>query len=195
MAYRLTARAAASPNRFTLRCPDCGTTFRLTSHDDTPPPLECPVCAQQAVYEPPKPGLLTVKSKAMDIAQTIAEEDYGLTDIRDNQRQGDVAAVGPAPMQTAEREAVIRELVEAGVAEQTAAAVGQDKQQQVQSFWQAGGGLLGDQNATKTVAAAGAAEAKALGSDPLDMIVSKDGSTPMLPPPKMRVMGRMKGVE
>lgn len=112
MAFKMTARAAAAPLRRTYECGDCGHRFNHVVWEADAPHPDCPKCEVIASYVPPLPGMLTTKSAAIDMAQKIAEEDFGLTNIRDNQRAGDVAAMGPAPMQTAEREAITQQMKE-----------------------------------------------------------------------------------
>jgi hypothetical protein len=53
------------------------------------------------------------KAKAVDYAYRMAEEDFGLTNMKDNLREGDVAAMAPSRPQTAEAEALVREMTEA----------------------------------------------------------------------------------
>ena len=92
----------------TYRCPDCQYQFDKFhgSREEAYP--DCPACAGEVVWQPTSIAIRTHKSAAVDIAQQMAEQDYGLTDINDNQRAGDIAAKAPSPIQTSEAEAIIR---------------------------------------------------------------------------------------
>lgn len=139
MAWKETDRAAAAMFRTTYGCSDCGNQWRVeTTFQPTSAP-DCPRCAAAGAYKPPLPGMLTTKSAAIDMAQKIAEEDFGLTNIRDNQRAGDTAVVAEAPPTTAQLDAVVREMKQmaeqvgaAQVAPEVANALGG-------GFWQSGG--------------------------------------------------------
>lgn len=119
MAWRETARAAAAPVRRLYRCSDCALEWREVHQSMDEPVPDCPRCAVVATWVPPMPGLLTSKSAAVDYAQKMAEEDYGFTNMRDNQREGDIAAMeAPAPSRQV-TEDMVREMKQ--MAEQTAA--------------------------------------------------------------------------
>lgn len=111
----------------TYQCNDCGVTFKHWHDSGDEPEPECPACALAAAEAPApkkrgrpkgsktgakKNGVAWVpekfamtgnRSRAMDLAQKIAEEDYGMTNMRDNLRVGDVAGMTPVAS-TAERE-------------------------------------------------------------------------------------------
>jgi hypothetical protein len=102
----------------TYECPDCGARFdKLHFSRDEPPP-DCPGCVAKAAVPPPAaadasapkqrprhvPGGFSIggnASKAGDIAQDILEKDYGMTDIRDRQREGDISFVTPPNLKAA----------------------------------------------------------------------------------------------
>lgn len=79
----------------TYKCNDCSKLFEvvLESGNDGDPP--CPFCDQVLAWQPGMFSIKTNKSRALDLTQQIVEEDYGLTDMRDNLREGDVAAKTP----------------------------------------------------------------------------------------------------
>lgn len=168
------------------QCSDCRYIWEERVADSSAPAPPCPACAaQKAAYQPPMPALGTAKGKAIDIAQQMAEQDYGLTNMRDNQRQGDIAAMGPAPIQTAEREKQIRELVEAGMPAELADP---NLEKQVQSYWQGqmiqdqpGGSPGSLQEASSSAAKAAMSVAKAEGVDALTLLEEgrKQGTAPM----------------
>lgn len=125
--------------RRTYACDECTFEWTVSCEWDSPIP-DCPVCERVARQEFKPIAIGTNKGKAIDFAQQMAEEDYGLTDMNDNQRAGDIAAKAPPPMQAAEAEKLTREM-----AEMTRASMGVDAtqgrpdlQQQVANFW--GGG-------------------------------------------------------
>ena len=185
-------------------CNDCGAEFKHwhTSKNEPAPP--CPECEATAIVEdleaesrrgrmaeileaqqPPARGGST-KAKAVEMAYQIAEQDYGMTDMRDNLREGDTAFVKPPQIQTAEAEQITRELVQAGAtpeaAQQTTAAMkGQfwqhEKQQgpRMMTAPQMGAGPGAElMNAVNTqpmaVASAGSAAARKDGVDPVKML-------------------------
>lgn len=83
------------------RCLSCGQRFSRTMDDAQPLP-DCPSCGTP---EPPdqdrvsSPAIIGSKSKAMDQAYKIAEQDFGMTNMRDNLREGDSAYIQPSPQQ------------------------------------------------------------------------------------------------
>lgn len=112
MAIVLTKRAQAARVRRTYSCSDCGLQWIVLHENMHEPVPDCPTCAVKAEWAVPLPGVLTTKSKAIDIAQDVAERDFGLTNMRDNSRPGDIAYMGPSPVQTAERDALTQQMAE-----------------------------------------------------------------------------------
>ncbi len=114
-----------SPLFYKLQCPDCGGKFRWPFGD--PEPLYCPLCAayvgdpEPEEFTPKAPMIRTVKAQipdkvfrdmeraSIDRAEQAREiaggdrSDYShmhITDLKDNMREGDVAAVTrPNPVQ------------------------------------------------------------------------------------------------
>ena len=79
-------------------CGDCGCKFDKLHFDRAEPPPECPGCQALASKQTQVPAGFSIKgntSKAVDIAQDILEKDYGLTNFKDNMREGDIAAITP----------------------------------------------------------------------------------------------------
>lgn len=107
----------------TYRCPDCGGVFEfLHMSRNEPPPDNCELCqsSMQAVPELPKVNIGGSNiSKAVDMTYAAAEESLGVTDLKDNLREGDIAAKVPNNPVT-----------------QVAAQIGHN-------FWGGGGGVLG----------------------------------------------------
>lgn len=79
-------------------CGDCGSKFdKLHFSRDEPPP-ECPGCQALSSHQTQVPAGFSIggnASKAGDITQNIMEKDYGLSNFKDRQREGDVAAITP----------------------------------------------------------------------------------------------------
>lgn len=179
MAWRETERAAAVPIRRTYRCTDCGTQFVLIHEDSAEIAVDCPACTTPAEYQVPNPGILTSKSVALDMVHRMSEEDYGMTNMRDNLKVGETAFMGPAPIQTAEKEVIVRELVQAGVTAQDAVQIADPNlQAQSREFFSGQGlGGLGMMDVARPASAAAAS----LGTDPVGLLEAgrKTGSMKM----------------
>lgn len=85
------------------RCLDCGAKFAHTFTVDSSTPEivdpACPQCGDQPAPTPARitaPAIKTNKSRAVDAAWQIAQEDHGLTNMRDGLREGDTAFIEPA---------------------------------------------------------------------------------------------------
>ena len=90
----------------TYECEDCKETFEVTCESNDGDP-DCPFCAKVLEWRPQKFAITGVKSKAIDFTQKVLEEDYGLTNWKDNNRPGESAAIMPSE-NTAQREARLR---------------------------------------------------------------------------------------
>lgn len=153
----------------TYRCDDCNTEFKGWRESDGPYP-DCPSCASPGAWAPQTPNIIGIKARAIDIAQRMAEETFGLTDINDNQRKGDIAAKAPAPINTAEADAMTRELIAAGLG---TPEVAPHLQGYVKNFFGAGnngGGMMVDPAASIQGAAPAAAAARTDGADPIALL-------------------------
>lgn len=126
----------------TFACDDCGIEFEVTQAMNDPAP-ECPQCCVILEWRPQSFNITGTKSRAMDITQGILENQYGMTNINDHMREGDIAAITPAAPSTAEREVQIRQLSE--VAQVSGAPpLSRDQAEMAKSFW--GGGQTPLQN-------------------------------------------------
>lgn len=177
MTWKMTERAQAAPDRKTYRCLDCGHQFRWVHTGEPGDDPECPECPKALVgaepaaapqWVPPRIAIGTTKGRAIDYVQGMVETDFGMSDMNDNQRAGDIAFKGPAPLQTAERQATIRDLVEAGVPEATSVQIVEG----AKNYWQ---GQSGAPSTEATLgqaspAAAGSAAARREGVEPLGML-------------------------
>lgn len=82
----------------TYLCGACSCRFDKLHFDRSEPAPECPGC--QALNARQAPSGFAIggnASKAGDIAQNILEKDYGMTNIKDNQREGDISMPSVAP--------------------------------------------------------------------------------------------------
>ena len=84
------------PVLFDYECGDCGTAFEHLKMSRDEPDPECPGCAALARKLPPSVNIGTNKGRAMDIAQAEVE-NMGFTNMKDNLREGDIAAPSLAP--------------------------------------------------------------------------------------------------
>jgi len=160
--------------RGTYLCEDCNHQFIGWRESDGPYP-NCPACGVEGGFAPMSPSIIGVKAKAIDIAQKIAEENFGLTDMNDNQKIGDVAAKAPSAIQTAEADAMTKELM---VATNAPSSVAPHLQGYVKSFFgaaYAGGGAPVDTLAQIQGAAPAAAEARKMGVDPIALLRDAKG--------------------
>lgn len=89
----------------TYRCNDCGDAFEVTLDSGDAGDPDCPYCAQVLQWQPTSFSIKTNRSRALDITQEIVEQDYGLSDMKDGLREGDIAAKTPIRSR-AEREAI-----------------------------------------------------------------------------------------
>lgn len=156
----------------TYYCDECDLTFKSFREVDGPMP-DCPICVpDETPFEAKAPALLTNKAKAIDIAQKVAEESFGLTDMKDNNRPGDVIVKTPSPIQTAESEAITREMMAYTNATPEQAPHLQDY---VKNFFGAAQNMpSANPDAVIKGAAPAAAEARAEGKDPISILQSKE---------------------
>lgn len=147
------------------RCDDCG--FQFQEYQDKSDPLlvDCPACAgAKAIQDHAReteenearmrgilenqtpPAIKTTMTRHRDHALKTAEAmmiESGATDMHSSGRQGDIAAKAPAPVQSAEAEAMTRELVNANAVNESQAnefnAAAKNLFQPGQNgFWQGG---------------------------------------------------------
>lgn len=98
----------------TYVCGDCDTIFEV-HHDSGDEPIpDCPTCSKVLKWTPKSFNTTGVKSKAVDYAQKVMEEDYGLSNFRDNNREGDVGYIDPTRKTAAEADAIGQRESEAG---------------------------------------------------------------------------------
>lgn len=153
-------------------CDDCQHEWTQLHWTREEPVPDCPMCETDTARS--IPGTFAIKtnvSRAVDYAWEMAQERYGMTDMNDHLKEGDVAAKPPAPIQSAEAEQITRELMKVAQAQgvdlsSQSGLAAADMNAQVKNFWQPSGSpeLL-----QQTVAPAAAA-ARADGSDPVQVL-------------------------
>jgi hypothetical protein len=121
----------------TWACDDCGKEFTILCESSEGPP-DCPGCSEVLEWRPGGFNITGTKSKAVNIAQDILENDFGLSNFKDNQREGDVAAMTPVHTE-AQRSAEIRQLSEV-VQQTTGQALSPEQSNMAKQFW--GGGSM-----------------------------------------------------
>lgn len=110
-------------------CDLCDHKFSIMCSKGDPDP-ECPKCnlvadidetterelgearIRKMVDEGRAPGVLGVKSKAIDYVQSMAENDYGLTDMRDNTRPGEANFKPESPLSNVDATERAREVMQ-----------------------------------------------------------------------------------
>jgi hypothetical protein len=158
----------------TYHCDECDLTFKSFREVDGPLP-DCPICVpDNTPFEAKAPAIIGNKAKAIDMAQKIAEEDFGLTDMRDNNRPGDVIVKSPSPIQTAESEQITREMM---AVTNAGPEVAPHLQQYVKNFFGAAnqGQTTIDPAASIQGAAPAAQAARSEGVDPIALLHKSKG--------------------
>jgi DNA-directed RNA polymerase subunit RPC12/RpoP len=89
-------------------CLDCGKEFEVTFDSSEEPDPDCPSCSKVLQWLPRGFNITGEKSKAVDYTQKMVEQDFGLTNMNDGSREGDVAYKAPSVPQTSERENIER---------------------------------------------------------------------------------------
>lgn len=174
MTFKMTVRGAPPAVRYrTYQCDDCGYRIecRVVTGDEAAP--DCPKCETITRKEITSPHIQNgALVKAVGIAEDMMRNDYGMTNMRDNLRPGDVAAMAPAPMQTAERNVIQQQVAElAGPA--AAASLDPGIEKAVKNFWQGTAGQMRAEMPTEgSTAARGQTEAVAAKADALSVLDS-----------------------
>lgn len=168
-------------------CNDCGYEWsHLHLNRDDPVP-DCAVCRSK---EAPKQlvgsfNIGTVKSKAMDYTWKMAQERYGMTNMRDNSREGDAAFMAPPPVQTAEAEQLTRLIKEASP------ELSPEQADMTKNFWMHGNATSEPMKQALTqTAMANAAQTRQDGLDPIGLVHQGEKATGGRM--KLEVIGRAK---
>jgi hypothetical protein len=77
----------------TYQCNDCETIYECSHDSGDDPAPDCPTCSKVLQWTPKSFAITGVKSKAIDLAQDVLEKDFGLSNFKDNNREGDVGIV------------------------------------------------------------------------------------------------------
>lgn len=171
-----------------LRCTDCGFQFHVFQDKGDLAPSDCPECVTAGTVAKDEarefaegeeriarmvesgipPAMPTAKSKAMKVAEDMMA-DFGMTNMNDSGRAGDIAAKAPTPPQTAEVEQMTRAMAEAGQFKNDGEA--EQFKNAAKSFWQPGQAQAQPEALKKHVARApmAAAQARADGVDPVSL--------------------------
>ena len=99
----------------TYACGDCEAIFEMwcESSDELDPP--CPNCEKELKWQPKGFAIGgSNQSKAVKVAQDMLENDYGLTNYKDNNKPGDVGYIDPTRKTAAEKDAIMQRESEAG---------------------------------------------------------------------------------
>lgn len=154
----------------TFGCDDCGLEFEVTQGMNDAAP-ECPRCCVVLEWRPQSFNITGNKSRAMNLTQQILETEYGLTNFRDNQREGDIAAINAGPPPVAVQDAQTRQLSEIAQASGAPPLTAQQAEM-AKAFWGGGQTPLQQIPAAQMLADAKAAtaDANANGVNPMDLL-------------------------
>ena len=98
----------------TYECLDCKSVYEVTHDSGDDPFPDCPNCSKVLEWRPQRFATTTNKAKAVDFTQSVLENDFGLTDYKDNMREGDVGYIDPTRKTTAEKDVAMQRESEAG---------------------------------------------------------------------------------
>ena len=91
----------------TYCCNSCDQLFEVTCESGDEGDPDCPICTKVLQWTPSKVSIGgSLESKAVRIAQDVMENDYGLTNFKDNNKPGDVGYIDPTRKNAAERDAL-----------------------------------------------------------------------------------------
>ena len=100
--------------RRTYECNDCQAMFEVDCNSNDPDP-ECPACNMVLEWRPKGFAIGgSIEGKAVKYAQDVMENDYGLTNFKDNNRQGDVGFIDPTRKTAAKLDEIGQRESEAG---------------------------------------------------------------------------------
>lgn len=159
----------------TYLCDVCDYQWEKLHWDRDEPSPDCPRgCESDVSNVPGRFAITGIKAKAVDYAYKMAEEDYGLTNLRDNTYEGENAVIAPPPIQTSERDQLTQYVAEA------APALNPEQAAMLNSFWGSGQPQARNpqEQALTNIAMANSGQARADGVDPIDLLNKghKEGS-------------------
>ena len=156
--------------RRTYECEDCKTVYEVDCSPDDPD-FPCPECSIVMQWRPQRLNIGgSNESKAVNYAQKVMEEDYGLTNYKDNAVAGESGAIMPSQT-TVEREKMEREARE---------MVAQTTSDNVKSFWGGNQGATPQVNSVTGQSLIANAKVGPAGVDPMAMLHQgvKSGKVP-----------------
>lgn len=175
-----------------FECEDCQEEFQCRYANDDPLP-ECPMCWRKEREENRFEDMLesqvppAVSKNGMhgaDITYKMMEREYGITDLKDNLREGDVAYKADAPRPTAEENKLIKAELDLMTARATAQPTGPVP---IQSNWGAQPRSMGNAGEHIQKAQQYTAAAKQEGTDTFAIM---DQMKRAAPRPRFNVMAR-----
>lgn len=98
--------------RRTYGCDACSLEWTVMHDSSDEPYPPCPVCTIKASWVPKPLRIKTNKSRAMDVAQSVAE-GMGLSNMKDSTREGESVYMAPPAPTPADNEAVMHQTVDA----------------------------------------------------------------------------------
>lgn len=98
----------------TYQCSECEALFEVAHDSGDEPYPDCPVCSKVLEWRPQRFAIGgSNTSKGVDLAQQVMERDFGLTNYKDNNKEGDVGYIAPRKT-VAENDAIMQRESEAG---------------------------------------------------------------------------------
>lgn len=177
----------------TYGCDDCGATFEVAHESSNDPYPDCPNCSKVLEWRPKSFAIGgSSQSKAVDLTQKIMEQDYGLTNFKDNNKEGDVGYIAPRKT-TAEVDVQMQRDSEAGreVVKRLAEVQPQHKQQ-VDSFFGGQMATIGQNQVPVQQLIAAGKTGPGAGVDPMKALHTM-GKQGKLPTPKIMAKADMTG--
>lgn len=165
----------------TYACGDCDTVFEVAceSKDGDPP---CPVCSKVLEWRPTRIAIGgSTEGKAVKIAQDIMENDYGLSNYKDNNKEGDVGYIDPTRKTASEQDAVMQRESEAGREVLTRLAhVAPEHQKSVDNFFGAQTVRVGQNSIPASQMIAAGKMGPAAGVNPMELLhkAGREGKLP-----------------
>ena len=99
----------------TYACSGCDSIFEVWCESGNDSDPDCPTCSKVLQWQPKGFAIGgSPEGKAAKVAQDIMENDFGLTDYKDNSRPGDVGYIDPTRKTAAEKDAIMQRESEAG---------------------------------------------------------------------------------
>lgn len=99
----------------TYKCDGCDQMFEVCHESGSEPSPDCPVCSKVLEWRPTKVSIGgSLEGRSVKLAQDILENDFQLSNYKDNNRDGDVGYIDPTRKTTAENDVIMQRESEAG---------------------------------------------------------------------------------